>query len=80
MAGFCQDLQKLLVSFLPWPVVPGATQGHCLAIWPGLWALTWAGSTHSGPLCFHGCSEMPPGFSTALGGFGGGVISASQPQ
>lgn len=27
----------------PWPVVPGAIQGHSLAVWPSLWA--WTGST-----------------------------------
>lgn len=69
MSGFGQDLQRLLVSFLPclgqWCQVPPRA-----TIWAGLWTLAWAGSTHSGPLCLRGCSDLPQGFGTALGVLG----------
>lgn len=59
MSGFGHDLKRLLVSLLLWPVVPGATQGYHLAIWPGRWA--GAGSTHAGTYVFVWSFQTAPG-------------------
>lgn len=67
-----------ILSALPWPVGPGAIQGHYLAIWPRLWVLDLGWEHTLG--CLHGYSELPQGFSTALGVSGGDIISASHPQ
>lgn len=71
MSVFGQDLQRLLVSFLPClgqqcRCHPGPLSGELA--WPPGPGSGWEHTLR--PLCLHGGSDLPQGFGTALGSLG----------
>lgn len=82
MSGFGQDLQRLLVPFLPclgqWCQVPPRPLSGCLA-WPLGSGLGWEHTLRTSVLAWL-FRTTDPRLWHSPGGSGGGIISASLPQ